>query len=146
MLARSGFRNHAPLAHPDGEQRLTERVVDLVRAGVGQVLAFEQDPRSASCVGAPTHVLGEPGGVGERRGTPDVVSQQVVELGPERRIGERPLVLGAELVQRSDEGLGDVPTAEGPEASKADVNEGTGFTSETIIVDDAFKRIPSDDD
>ena len=50
MLAGTGLGDHALLAHSDGEQRLAECVVDLVRSGVVQVLAFQPDLRSASNV------------------------------------------------------------------------------------------------
>ena len=55
------------------QQRLAEHVVDLVRAGVVEVLALEQDPRAA-------RVLGEPLGVGQRRRAAGVVALQAVEL------------------------------------------------------------------
>ena len=48
VLAGAGLGDDALLAHAHGEQRLTERVVDLVRAGVRQILALEQDPRAAA--------------------------------------------------------------------------------------------------
>ena len=48
VLAGAGLGDDAPLAHAPGEQRLAERVVDLVRAGVGEVLALEEDPRAAA--------------------------------------------------------------------------------------------------
>ena len=47
VLPGAGLGDDAPLAHADGEQRLAERVVDLVRAGVRQVLALEEDARAA---------------------------------------------------------------------------------------------------
>ena len=74
VLAGAGLGDHPRLAHALGEQRLAEHVVDLVRAGVVEVLALEQDPRAAG-------VLAEPRGLGERAGPAGVVRQQVVELG-----------------------------------------------------------------
>jgi hypothetical protein len=47
VLAGAGLGDHPGLAHPLGEQRLAQHVVDLVRAGVVEVLALEQDPRAA---------------------------------------------------------------------------------------------------
>ena len=44
VLARACLRDDAPLAHPLGEQGLSECVVDLVRARVRQVFTFEEDP------------------------------------------------------------------------------------------------------
>ena len=43
VLAGAGFGDDAALAHAPGEQRLAEGVVDLVSAGVRQVLALEKD-------------------------------------------------------------------------------------------------------
>ena len=43
----AGLRDHAPLAHEAREQRLAEHVVDLVRAGVREVLALQVDARAA---------------------------------------------------------------------------------------------------
>ena len=47
VLPCAGFRDDAPLAHPLREERLAERVVDLVRAGVREILALEKDARAA---------------------------------------------------------------------------------------------------
>ena len=48
VLPGAGLGDDPPLAHAHGEQRLAERVVDLVRAGVREVLALEEDARAAS--------------------------------------------------------------------------------------------------
>ena len=71
------------LAHPLGEQRLAQHVVDLVRAGVVEVLALEQDPGAAGVRGEPRHL-------GERAGPAGVVAQQPVELGVERGVDPWP--------------------------------------------------------
>ena len=42
VLPRARLGDDAALAEPDGEERLADRVVDLVCAGVEQVLALEQ--------------------------------------------------------------------------------------------------------
>ncbi len=41
VLPRAGLGDDALLAHSAGEQDLADRVVDLVRAGVAQVFAFQ---------------------------------------------------------------------------------------------------------
>ncbi len=46
VLAGAGLGDDPPLAHPHRQQRLAERVVDLVRAGVGQVFALQEDARA----------------------------------------------------------------------------------------------------
>ena len=43
VLAGAGLGDEPGLAHPLGQQRLTEDVVDLVRAGVVEVLPLEQE-------------------------------------------------------------------------------------------------------
>ena len=48
MLSSSGLRHDAALSHAHGQERLPQRVVDLVRPGVRQVFAFEEDPRTAA--------------------------------------------------------------------------------------------------
>jgi hypothetical protein len=47
VLPGAGFGDDAPLAHALGEQALPEGVVDLVRAGVVEILALEDDARPA---------------------------------------------------------------------------------------------------
>ena len=63
VLARARFRDNAGLAHALGQQDLAEAVVDLVRAGVVQLVALEVDFRAAE-------TLGQPLGVIERAGRP----------------------------------------------------------------------------
>ena len=80
VLAGAGLGDDARLAHALGEQALAERVVDLVRAGVQQVLALEVDR-------VPDR-LRQPLGVVERRGPAGEVAQQRRQLGrgsPRRR-------------------------------------------------------------
>ena len=93
MLARARFRDDALLAHAAGEQDLAEHIVDLVGAGVVELVALEIDFGAAELFGQP---LGEI----ERARAPDIVLEQVVELGLERRVG-----LGGciGLLERQDE-------------------------------------------
>jgi hypothetical protein len=51
VLAGAGLGDDAALAHAARHQRLADRVVDLVRAGVVEVLALEQDLRAADTLG-----------------------------------------------------------------------------------------------
>ena len=71
VLAGAGFGDHPLLAHPQREQALAERVVDLVGAGVVEILALEPDLGSAA-------LFAEPLGEIQRRRPADVVL-------PERR-------------------------------------------------------------
>ena len=66
VLAGAGLGDHAPLAHAQRQQRLAERVVDFVSAGVVQVFALELDLRPAA-------LLGQPLGEIQRRRAADVV-------------------------------------------------------------------------
>src|SRR5690606_28313527 len=43
VLPCARFRNDSLLAHPQRQQSLAQRVIDLVRPGVVEVLAFEPD-------------------------------------------------------------------------------------------------------
>ena len=105
VLAGAGLGDHPGLAHPHGEQRLAEDVVDLVRAGVVEVLALEQDARAAA-------VRGEAGRVGERARAAGVGPLQPVELGEELGVDDGRAERGVELVERGDERLGDEAAAE----------------------------------
>ena len=105
VLPGAGFGDDAPLAHPHRQQRLTERVVDLVRAGMGQILALQEDARAAARRGQPPRF-------GDRRRPSDVVLQQPRELGAERRIVARREVGALELLDRLDERFGHEPPAE----------------------------------
>jgi hypothetical protein len=82
VLAGAGLRDDALFAHAFGQQRLAERVVDLVRAGVQQVFALEINFCPAQFF---TKALSEV----ERRGTAGKVVQQVGKLGLKGRIGLR---------------------------------------------------------
>jgi hypothetical protein len=48
MLARAGFGDDAGLAHAHGQKDLADAVVDLVRAGVVELVALEPDLRAPS--------------------------------------------------------------------------------------------------
>ena len=99
VLAGAGLGDHALLADALREQRLAEHVVDLVRAGVVEVFALQDDAGAAG-------VLGEARHLGDDRRAPGVGAVQLGELGLERRVGLRRLVGGRELVDRRDQRLG----------------------------------------
>ncbi len=110
VLAGAGLGDHPLLAHVAGEQALADGVVDLVRAGVQQVLALEVDARAAE-------LGGQVGGEVQRRRAAGVVGEQLVELAAEAAArGE--LVVGLrQLGERRHQRLGDVAAAEGPEVA-----------------------------
>src|SRR5206468_467139 len=73
VLASPGFGDDARLPHTQREEGLAEAVVDLVGAGVIEVLAFEEDA-------SPAGFRGEPLRVPERRRPADVLREVVVEV------------------------------------------------------------------
>ena len=112
MLSGAGLGGDARLAHPHRQQRLPERVVHLVRAGMAEVLALEVDLRAAE-------VRGQIGGEEERRRPADVLAR--VALSSARNFGSRRAVLVGllQFEQRRHQGFGDVAAAELAEVSVA---------------------------
>ena len=78
MLAGAGLGDHARLAHAPRQQRLADGVVDLVGAGVVEVLALEVDLRAAE-------FARQARGVVDRARPADEVRQFMSELGDEGR-------------------------------------------------------------
>ena len=103
VLARAGLGDDPALAEAARQDCLAERVVQLVRAGVEEVLALEVEPL----------VRGEPLGAGQRRRAPGVVARELVELGGVALVGERVLPGRRQLVERGDQRLRDVAAAVG---------------------------------
>ena len=108
VLAGAGLGDDPRLAHPLGQQRLAERVVDLVRAGVEQVLALEVD--------RPAGALREPPRLVQRRRAARVVAQQPRQVGLEAGVGARLDPRRLELGERGHQRLGDELAAVGAEA------------------------------
>jgi len=73
MLPGAGLGDDPPLAHALGEQHLAQRVVELVRARVVEILALQID--------GPAEPLRQPPRPIERRGTSAEIAQQPIELG-----------------------------------------------------------------
>ena len=84
VLAGAGLGDDTGLSHPAGQQCLAQHIVDLVRAGVVQILALQHDRRKLSG-GGPRRVLAESSGLADGARPPGVVGQQLVELGLESR-------------------------------------------------------------
>ena len=94
------------------EQRLADGVVDLVRAGVVEVLALEQDARAADFAAQAL-------GVVDRARAADVVREVVLELGDELRIDARRVVGRGQFLQRPDQRFGDEAAAVAAEMAGA---------------------------
>ena len=105
MLTGAGFGDHALFAHAAHEQALPEHVVGLVRAGVVQILALDEDARAAE---VPGEVLRER----ERRRPTRVFAHERLVLAPERWIGLRFGEGRLEIVESGDEDFRNVRAAE----------------------------------
>jgi hypothetical protein len=79
VLARTGLGDDPRLAEPPGQHHLPERVVDLVRAGVVEILPLQVEPLARR----------EARRQRDRRRPPRVGAAEVLDLGEIRRIGER---------------------------------------------------------
>ena len=87
MLAGAGLRDDARLAHAAGEQDLAEAIVDLVRAGVVELVALEVDLCAAAPAGRGRHfaqMLGQPLGEIERARPAGVVRVEMRRARPGR--------------------------------------------------------------
>ena len=105
MLAGSGLGDDPGLAHAAGQQDLADTVVDLVRAGVVQVLALEIDLRPAEMVG---QALGEI----ERRGSAHIMGQQAIQLGLEGGVFLGGQIGGLQVQHQRHQGFGHIAAAE----------------------------------
>jgi len=108
VLAGTGLGDDALLAHAARDHDLAEHVIDLVRAGVVELLTLEIDFCTAQ-------MLGQSLGEIKRRWPADIVLEVAVHLRLERRIG---LGVGIGLFQIEDQRhqrLGDEASAENAE-------------------------------
>src|SRR4051794_6881462 len=130
VLARAGLGDDPRLAHPPGEQRLAERVVELVRARVHEVLALEPDLAAGR--------LAQPLGQVQGRGPAAEVAAQHRELLGVRRVAPGGEPRRLELRERRHERLGDVLAAvraeavlEAPDRHHAASSTGAGAVDAT---------------
>jgi hypothetical protein len=100
VLAGAGFGDDARLAHAARQQGLADHVVDLVRAGVVQVFALEEDLR-------PALLLRPALGVVDRRGAADEVLELIAEFVEEFLVLAVAGVGFGQLGQRVAERFGD---------------------------------------
>jgi hypothetical protein len=115
VLARAGLRDDPLLAEPACEHGLAECVVQLVGAGVEEVLALQVEALG-----------GREAGCARQRGRPaGVVASELVELLAEAAVGERRLPGGGQLVQRRDQRLRHVAPAVGAVGDHADLAAST---------------------
>ena len=105
VLTRAGFRNHARLAEADGQERLTDGIVNLVRAGVVQILALQPNLRAAC-------LLRQAFGEIQRRRAADIISQLRAELRPKSGVILRGTISRFQLQHGLHQSLGDKLPAE----------------------------------
>ena len=80
MLASARLGDEPRFAQPARKQALAKDVVDLVRAGVGQVLAFQVDAHVGVDRGR------QPLGAVQRRRPSGKAGLELAQLGPEGRV------------------------------------------------------------
>ena len=128
MLTSTGLRDDAGFAHAAGEQDLANGVVDLVGAGVQQILALEVD----FC---PTELLREPFRQVERRRTTTKITQQRGEFFSKFRILPRGMVFVFQFAQGGHQRLGDKHPAVLAEMASGVGQGGVCGSAHALIVD-----------
>ncbi len=111
VLARTGFRDDARLAHLHGKESLADGVVDFVRSSVEQILTLEVNAR-------PAQFFGEARGKLQRRGAAGEVLQQILKLRLEGGIGFCEFVGALKFEERHHERFGNVAAAVRPKAPR----------------------------
>jgi hypothetical protein len=104
VLARASLGHDALRAQPLREQRLAQRVIDLVRTGMRQILAFEIHPRAPA--------LRQVQRGGQRGRSADPIAQLARELGLKPSIGEPATRAMLEPLVCPDQRLGYIAAAE----------------------------------
>ena len=101
VLTGPGLGNDPRLAHAAGEQDLADAVIDLVRAGMVQLVALEIDL-------GPAEMLGQPFREIERAGPSHIVGHVAAHLGMEGRIVLGVLIGLTKVKHEGHEGLGHI--------------------------------------
>ena len=128
MLARARLRDDPLLLHALREQALAQHVVDLVRAGVTEILALQIDPGAARSFRESLREV-------ERRGAARVVRHQAAEARLKLPVPPRRGIGALELDERAHERLGDVAAA-----VAAEVAAGVGQRAHDAARAAAMKR------
>src|SRR6185436_5447306 len=92
--------------HPLRDQRLADGVVDLVRAGVVEVLALQEQPEVAAAQARELRRLGD------RRRAPDEFLEDAVELRAKRAVALQLPVRRLEFIERRHQRFGNEFPAE----------------------------------
>ena len=117
MLARTGLGNDAGLAHALGEQNLAQAIIDLMRAGVVELIALKIDFRALFRACDFAHMFGQSFSKIERARATNIMLEVIVKL-----IAKFGVFLGGFifLLEREDERherLGNKPAAKNAKAA-----------------------------
>ena len=112
MLASASFRDDARLAHTNSQQNLANAVVDLMRAGVVQLIALEPDLRAFASWGILADFLGQTLGIIKRRWAADIMFQQIIKLRSKSRVLLRRTIFALQIKHERHECFGDIASAE----------------------------------
>src|SRR5262249_9591073 len=104
VLACASLCDDARLAHAPRQQDLAHAIIDLVRAGVIELVALEIDFGAAETPGQPSSKI-------RGRGPADIVVEELVELGLEGGVFLRRVIALLEVEDRRHQGFGDVAPA-----------------------------------
>jgi hypothetical protein len=118
VLTGTRLGDDPALPHPLSQKGLPERVVDLVRPRMVQILPLEVD-------GSHPHLILQAPGPVEGRRSPDVMPQERLQLPLERGIFPGGFIGGRQFVQGGDECLRDVPATERAETTAH--SDGSGW-------------------
>ena len=124
MLARAGFRDDPGFAHAAGQNDLTQHIVDLVRAGVVQLIPLHVDLGAAQMGGQAFAEI-------KRAGAANVVLPQPVHLGPEGGVGLGKFVAFLKIKDQRHQGFGHKTPAE---LAKTALFIGTGHKAVGIVL------------
>ena len=119
--AGAGLGDDPLLAHAAGQQGLTDAVVDLVRAGVIQLFALEEDLGAAV-------LLGQSLGKVQRAGAADKLGVELIQLGDERGLGAGLVVGLLQLQHQRHQRLGHKAATK-----LAELTERVGLTAIILI-------------
>ena len=110
MLTGTGLGDDVLLAHPLGQQRLTHHIVDLVGAGVVQLVALEVQLGAAEMLRQPLREI-------ERARSADIVGVKVLDILLELRIGLGMDIRGLDLENQWHQGFRDIAAPEDAEVA-----------------------------
>ena len=105
VLAGPGLGNDPGLAHPAGEDDLAQHIVDLVRAGVVQLVPLQVDLGPAEMGGQTRREI-------QRRRAADIMLPQVSHFRPKGRVGLGKFIARFKVKDQRHQGFGHKTAAE----------------------------------